>query len=42
MNPAPAMLFAVIFTDPIFTAGLRQRWQLLRWSKANEQRKELI
>lgn len=29
-------------TDPFYIAGLRQSYEILHWSKANAQRKELI
>ncbi len=32
----------LIQTDPFFTAGLRQSYEVLYWSKANEERKALI
>lgn len=40
--PSKEVLEALIATDPFFTAGLRQGWEVLHWGKANEQRKELI
>ena len=29
-------------TDPFYIAGLRQSYEILHWSKANEERKEMI
>jgi uncharacterized protein YciI len=29
-------------TDPFFIAGLRESYEIMHWSKANDQRKELI
>lgn len=33
-----ASLDAVLKTDPFYTAGLRQSYEILHWSKANAQR----
>jgi uncharacterized protein len=35
-------LDALIKTDPFYIAGLRQSYEILHWSKANEKRSELI
>lgn len=35
-------LHALIRTDPFYTAGLRQSYEILHWSKANGQRQALI
>jgi uncharacterized protein len=37
-----AQLEALLKTDPFYAAGLRQSYEVLHWSKANEQRKVLI
>lgn len=37
-----AQLEALIKTDPFFIAGLRQRYEILHWSKSNAARKVLI
>jgi uncharacterized protein YciI len=37
-----AQLHALIETDPFYRAGLRQSYEILHWSKANEQRQALI
>jgi len=29
-------------TDPFYTSGLRQSYEILHWSKANDDRKVLI
>ena len=33
---------ALVQTDPFFIAGLRERYEVLHWSKANPQRKVTI
>ncbi|WP_229722523.1 YciI family protein [Xylophilus rhododendri] len=35
-------LDALLKTDPFYTAGLRQEYEILYWSKANPSRKALI
>ena len=37
-----AALETLLKTDPFYTAGLRQSYEILHWSKANEARMELI
>lgn len=37
-----AQLEALIQTDPFYLAGLRQHYDILHWSKANEARQALI
>ena len=37
-----AQLEDLIKTDPFFAAGLRERYEILHWSKANAQRKVLV
>ena len=37
-----AQIEALIQTDPFFMAGLRERYEILLWSKANAERKVLI
>ena len=37
-----ADLDALLKTDPFFTAGLRDTYEILHWSKANAERKVLI
>ena len=37
-----AQIEALLQTDPFFTAGLRQSYEILHWSKANDARKVLI
>ena len=37
-----AQIEALIKSDPFFTAGLRQSYEILHWSKANGERKVLI
>jgi uncharacterized protein YciI len=37
-----AQLEALLVTDPFYLAGLRQRYEILHWAKANEQRQALI
>ena len=37
-----AELDALLKTDPFFTAGLRDSYEILHWSKANAERKVLI
>jgi hypothetical protein len=37
-----AQLEALIRTDPFFIAGLRASYEILHWSKANEDRKVMI
>lgn len=37
-----AQLEALIHTDPFYVAGLRERYEILHWSKANEGRRVLI
>lgn len=37
-----AQLEALIQSDPFFIAGLRQHYEILHWSKANDARKVLI
>jgi uncharacterized protein YciI len=37
-----AQIEALLQTDPFFSAGLRQSYEILHWSKANDARKVLI
>ena len=37
-----AQIEELLKTDPFFTAGLRQTYEILHWSKANGERKILI
>ena len=37
-----AQIEALLQTDPFFTAGLRQSYEILHWSKAHDARKVLI
>lgn len=37
-----AKIEELLRTDPFFISGLRQSWEIFHWSKANEERKELI
>ena len=37
-----AQIEALLQSDPFFTASLRQHYEILHWSKANDSRKVLI
>lgn len=37
-----AQIEALLKTDPFFVAGLRQGYEILHWSKANDERKVYI
>lgn len=37
-----AQIEALLQSDPFFTASLRQHYEILHWSKANDARKVLI